>query len=100
MMTVVVDAMLDHEALHLDPIRFVRPRQASRRTWRWDAVIADQWIGEDQNLTGVRWIGQRLDIARHPGVEHNLAANRARGAKRIALEDRAVVQRESRSSRC
>jgi hypothetical protein len=30
---------------------------------RWDPVVAYQWLGEDENLTTVRRIGQRLWVS-------------------------------------
>src|SRR5208283_1766666 len=39
----------------------------------WDPVVSDQRVGEGQNLTPERWVGERLRISHHPGGEHDLA---------------------------
>ena len=63
--------VLRHEALHLDPRRL---KAASVGTGR-HAVVAHQRIREDQDLAGVRRVGQRLDVASHAGVEDDLAGH-------------------------
>ena len=42
-----------------------------------DAVVSDHRIGEREDLSGVRRIGQRFFIAGHPGVEHRFAERNA-----------------------
>ena len=42
-----------------------------------DPVVADHRIGEREDLSGVRRIGQRLFVPRHPGVEDRLAQRHA-----------------------
>jgi hypothetical protein len=47
----------DHEASHLDPLRFA--------VLRADAVVPDQRVGHDHYLAGVRWIGQHFLVTGH-----------------------------------
>ena len=55
-----------------------------------DAVVADQRIGERQDLSGVRRIGERFLIAGHAGVKDGLAERRRVRAETIAFETGAV----------
>lgn len=57
-----------------------------------DPVIANERVSEQDNLACITGIGQDLLIARHPSVEDDLPNRRARCAKRLTLEDRAVAQ--------
>ena len=47
---------------------------------RADAVVADERVGEGDDLAGVGGIGDGLLIAGHRGVEDDLAGDRIRGA--------------------
>src|SRR5215207_2470136 len=57
-------------------------------------VIADQRIGEDDDLTGVAGIGHRLLIARHGRVEDHLAGAGGCGADGLTVEAGAVLEQE------
>src|SRR6185503_15006466 len=54
------------------------------------ADVPDLGIGHGDELPVVRWVRQDLLIARHAGVEDELADGLARGAEGLAVEDRAV----------
>jgi len=61
--------------------------------------IADVGKGEGDDLAGIGWVGQGLLIARHAGVEADLADRRRRsgvGAEAATPEDRAVGQNQCR----
>src|SRR5262249_44656537 len=59
-----------------------------------NAVAADEWIGEDEDLAAVRRVGKRLDVSGHGGVEDHLTADRPRPPERTAGHLRAVLQQE------
>ncbi len=64
------NVMLDDQTLNLDPVRLEGSIEATGGSGLRDAVVAGQWIGQDQDLPPVGGIGQGLDVARHPGVEY------------------------------
>lgn len=39
----------------------------------WDAVIADEWVSEDENLASIRWVGEAFRVAHHTCIENYLA---------------------------
>ena len=57
---------------------------------RIDPVVADQRVGHAHELAAIGRIGHDLLIARHGGVEDDLAVGLARGAAGSAPEDAAV----------
>ena len=59
-----------------------------------DAVVADQRVGEDDHLTGVARVGDRLLVARHGGVEHDLPRRDFVRAHGLAVEAGAVLEEE------
>ena len=59
-----------------------------------DPVVADQRIGQEDNLARVAGIGEDLLIAGHAGVENNLADSFAFSAERLAFIDGSVTQDE------
>lgn len=63
---------------------------------RRHAVVANQRIGADEQLTAVGRVGELLRIADHGSVEHNLAGGRRLRAKRVALEPSAIIKDERR----
>ena len=75
----------------------VRPGRLVAR--RIDAVVADQREGEGDHLAGVRGIGDDLLVARHAGVEDELAADRAPTDQGLAGERRAVLEDDERGLR-
>ena len=56
------------------------------------AVIAHQRIGERQQLSGVRRVGQAFGITRHGCVEDHLSRYRFFKAERLAVEAAPVVE--------
>ena len=55
---------------------------------RADPVVADQRVGEDDDLAGVGGVGDRLLVAGHRGVEDDLAGDRARRAPQASPSSR------------
>ena len=60
------------------------------------AVVADQRVGHDDDLAGVRGVGADLLVAGLAGVDDEVAAGRDRRPERDAREDRAVLERQQR----
>ncbi len=58
------------------------------------AIVANEWIGEDQDLASVGRIGEALWVARHCGVEDHLASTGVVAAERDTLEGGAVFEHE------
>jgi hypothetical protein len=61
-----------------------------------NAVIADQRIGHGHDLAFIGRIGENLLVARHGGIETNLAARRGGGAEAFAMEHGAIFQSQNR----
>ena len=59
-----------------------------------DAVVADHRIGERENLSGVRRVGERLFVARHAGIKDRFAQSGALEAQPVAVEAAAVGEKE------
>ena len=63
-----------------------------------DPVVADQRVGEGDDLAGVGGVGDRLLVAGHRGVEDDLAAaavgRRVDRAAELAVEARAVLEQD------
>ena len=59
------------------------------------SVVADLRIGEDDDLAGIRGIGEDFLVAGEGGVENNFPGPFGEGAKTPTLEDRAVLQGEN-----
>src|SRR5690242_1495466 len=49
-----------------------------------DAVVADERIGQYQQLTRIGGVGEHLLVASHGGVEHDLAVSTANPPERTA----------------
>ena len=92
--TVVADVVLHDETLYLDLARLVGAVDAFPRSGGRNAVVPDQRVGADENLSSVGRVRQGLDVAGHPGVEDDLACYRLHGAKRRSRHFRAVLEDE------
>lgn len=57
----------------------------------WDTVVADQWLGEDEDLTTVRWVGHGLWVADKGGGEDCLAGDAGLGSKGLAVENWSIL---------
>src|ERR1051326_1702939 len=57
-------------------------------------VISDQRVSHGHDLAAIRWIGQDFLVTGHRGVETDLADMGPDGAKRLALKNSAVFERE------
>jgi hypothetical protein len=81
--------LTDDEARHLQlsalDVRGVHP------------VVADLGRGHAEDLTAVGGVGEDLLVARHRGVEADLAGNGAAGTEGVADKDRAVLEGECRA---
>jgi hypothetical protein len=77
--------------------RRARPRALGLHRLLRDAVVADVWIGEGDELAGEAGIGHRLLVAAHPRREDHLAGDdrlmRVRPA-RLAVEAGAVLEQD------
>ncbi len=58
------------------------------------AVVADQRVGEDDDLAAVAGVGDRLLVAGHRGVEDDLAGGGDRRAGGLAVEAGAVLEQQ------
>ena len=79
--------------LHDEP---VHPRPPRLDVLRVDAVVADEGIGHHHDLPSIGRVGEDLLVARHCGVEDDLAGGLADGAEGLAAEHAAVAQDEDR----
>ena len=59
-----------------------------------DAVVADQRVGEGDDLAGVGGVGHGLLIAGHAGVEDDLSTHLGRVAAELTLEPSAVLEQD------
>ena len=60
-----------------------------------DTVVADEGVGEDEDLTTVGRIRQGLGVADHAGVEHDLTGDGGGGTEGTSLKGgRAIGQME------
>jgi len=91
--TEVTGQVLRDEPLNLDPGRLVYGR-----SW-YDPVVAYQWVGQHQDLSGVRRVGERFDIAGHTGVEDNFPSHDRPAPEAFAVKDRPILERESHGNR-
>ena len=82
---------------------FLASRMITPRAWTAsdsiavgaDAVVADQRVGEGDDLPGVARVGDRLLVAGHAGVEDDLAERLGvGGAAELAVEARAVLEQD------
>lgn len=73
--------------------REMRMRPRTHRLGR-DTVVADERVGEDEDLASVRWVRQRLWVADHRSVEDHLAGDRFVSPKRVALHLGAILEHE------
>ena len=59
---------------------------------RGDAVVAHQRVGHHEDLASVAGVRKALGVARHGGVEYNLACYGGFVAEGIPLEAAAVIE--------
>lgn len=89
---VLQGVILDNDARSLDPWRLEVSEQAMLVTGsRWDAVVADQGLGEDKNLASVRGIGHRLGVTDKGGGEDGFTRDVGFGTKGLSGKDRSVL---------
>src|SRR5262249_8127076 len=79
-------ALAHDHAAGVDAIRLHRPSR--------DPVVPDQWIGEGDDLPRVARVGHRLLIARHRGVEDDLAGHLPAGAEQVTVQAGAVLEQD------
>ena len=78
--------LADHERLGPGALRL--------RVLAGDAVVPDERVGHGHDLSGVGGIGEDLLVARHGGVEDEVAPLLARGAHAAPLEHLARLERQ------
>jgi hypothetical protein len=84
--------VLDNDARSLDVGRLKVSEQAVLIAGgRGDAVVADQGLGEDENLSTVGRIGHGFRVSDERGGENCLAGDVGFGAERLARENRAIL---------
>ena len=74
-------------------------RSHGRRDWSSadePAVVADERVGHDHDLAGIRGVGADLLVAGLAGVDDEVPAGGHRGTEGDAREDRPVLQRQQR----
>src|SRR5579884_1164985 len=59
-----------------------------------DAVVADHRIREREDLSGVRWVGQRFFVSGHARVEDRLAQRKPFVFQAVSIEPGTVCQEE------
>ena len=59
-----------------------------------DPVVADQRVGQENDLASVAGVGQDLLVAGHAGIEDNLADGNATRAKGTTLVYGSVAQKQ------
>jgi len=85
----------DDQALHMDPVRFEIVFDAIDQLVSGHTIVADEGIGQDQDLAVIGGIGEGLRIADHAGVKDHFAGCRVVRAEGEAVIDRAVLQFQS-----
>ena len=63
-----------------------------------DAHVSDVRIREADDLPGVAWIGEYFLIAGKAGVKNDFAATAGLSARRAAVKDSSVLERECRAT--
>src|SRR6185369_16391931 len=61
--------------------------------------VPDVWIGQSDDLSRVRRIGENFLITGQRGIENDFASSVALGADRLAAEDRSIFQSQNRGYR-
>ena len=59
-----------------------------------NSIISNEWIGEGDDLPGVRGIGQYLLVAGHPGIEDDFTEGNSLRASRFTLKARSILKAE------
>ena len=62
------------------------------------ADVSDVWIGQTDNLTGIAGVGENFLVPGEAGIENDFAAAARNRARRAAVKDAPVFQREDRGS--
>jgi len=85
--------VLDNNARRLDVGRLEVSEQAMLVAGgRGDAVVANQRLGEDEDLAAVGRVGHRLGVSNEGGGEDCLARDVGLSTERLAGEDRAILK--------
>jgi hypothetical protein len=91
-MAVLQGIVLHNDTRSLDVGRLKVSEQAVLVTGgRGDAIVANQRLGEDEDLPTVGRIGHRFRVSDERGSENCLAGDIGFGAKRLAREDGAIL---------
>jgi hypothetical protein len=91
-MAVLQSVVLDHNTRRLDVGRLEVSEQAMLIAGRGgDAVVADQRLGEDEDLAAVRGVRHGLGVSNEGGGEDCLAGDVGLSTERLAGEDWAIL---------
>ncbi len=88
--------ILEHGGGRIGDHKGPQPRPARLVVGDEPAVVADERVGHDHDLAGIRGVGADLLVARLARVDHEVAAGRDRCPEGDAREDRPVLQRQQR----
>ncbi len=91
---------LEHGSGGVADDQAAQPGPATLIVERDATVVADQRVGHQHHLTGVRGVGADLLVAGRAGVGDKVAAARDGRPKSNAAEDRAVLEREQGGAGC
>jgi len=65
---------------------------------RWNTIVSNQRLGEDEDLSTVRRVSHRLGVSNEGGCEDGFAGNVRFGAKGFAMENWAILRKISHHS--
>ena len=91
---VLLGVLRNHHALYLDGVGFELFGQAIPGGLFGNAVVADERVGENQDLSLVGGVGHGLGIPDHSGREYHLAGRGFPVAEGPAFEHRTVFELE------
>ena len=92
MVTVISHVILHHQSLDLDAVGLEGAIETAGCARRRHPVVAGERVGQDQYLSAVGGIRQRLDITGHAGIEHYFANDRRAGSEALAGKAGAVFE--------
>jgi hypothetical protein len=92
-MAVLHGIVLDYDTCSLEMWGFKISEQAMLVTGRrWDTIVANEGLCENQNLTAVGRVGHGLRISNQGGSEHSFARDVGLRTKRLARKDWSILK--------